>query len=404
MTAGLDGGSWAVQQLAGLLAGISSHDQAQTMLTGAAHRIAEAIDAEVCALITAAGTIETAIGFPAEEIPADGLLEVVAEDGGKVDVAGLGRIRAEVVDLTAGGITSIVVARSSSGLDRDDLHLVRAMGQALNLALDLRATAERERELRQRSEAQAEELRRANDALEEAGRTKDMIIAVASHELRTPLTSILGFASTLREHADAIDLGTRDTYLEIIERHGQRLLHLIDDLLTVGRLEAGQAAPQPEDVPVVSALRALVASTDTRIPVAGPTSVVAAVDPGHLEQMVINLITNAHKYGAPPIEIEVTTSRDQVEVTVVDAGEGVPESFVPELFERFSQASSGESRVSRGTGLGLAIVRGLAEANGGSARYERVTGRTRFTVALARGVPLGDPVDATPRHTRSPTP
>lgn len=390
MAAGLDGGSWAVQQLAGLLAGISSYSDEESMLTGAAHRIAEAIDAEVCALVTAAGDVPAAIGFPADEVPVTTLREIVAADGGKIEVAGLGTLRAEVVELAHEPVTSVVLARSSSELTQDDRHLVRAMGQALTLALDLRATAERERSLRQQSEAQAAALRQANDALQEVSRTKDMIISVASHELRTPLTSILGFASTLRERGDQIDSETRRSYLDIVERHGQRLLHLIDDLLTVGRIEAGRTRAQPEDVPVVAALRGLMAATHESVTVTGPTSAVAAVDPGQLDQILLNLVTNAEKYGAPPVEVEVVTAGDRIEVAVVDAGDGVPESFVPRLFERFSQASSGESRVSRGTGLGLAIVRGLTEANGGSARYERVDDHTRFVVDLPAGRPVGE--------------
>lgn len=397
MSIGLDGHSWAVQQLAGLLAGISAYGDQRAMLTGAAHRIAEAIDAEVCALVTDDGEVPTAIGFPADEVPVAALRELVTAEGGKLEVIGLGTVRAEVVHLTQTPVRSIVVARSSNELTPDDLHLVRAMGQALALALELRATADRERTLRERSEAQAEALRHANAALEEAGRTKDMIISVASHELRTPLTSILGFASTLRERGDVIDRETQRAYLDIVGRQGQRLLHLIDDLLTVGRIEAGQARTQPTDVPVVDAVRALMVSSDTGIPVSGPTSATARVDPGHLDQIVLNLVTNAQKYGAAPIEVEIARNGDGVEIAVVDAGDGVPESFVPKLFERFSQASSGESRVSRGTGLGLAIVRGLTGANEGHARYERTDGRTRFVVAL--------PVTrAMPAPTRSPTP
>ncbi len=393
MKGGLDGGSWAVQQLAGLLASISAYSDEQAMLTGAAHRIAEAIDAEVCALVTADGQIPIAIGFPADEIPVAALHEVVVADGGKIDVAGLGTLRAKVVELTHVPVTTVVLARSSSELTQDDLHLVRAMGQALTLALELRRTADRERSLRQRSETQATALRRANTALQEASRTKDMIISVASHELRTPLTSILGFASTLRKRGDMIDPETQRSYLEIVERQGQRLLHLIDDLLTVGRIEAGRASVQPDDVPLVATLRELMAATHQSVTVSGPASAVAAVDPGHLEQIVLNMVTNAEKYGAPPIEVEAAPDGDRIEVAVVDAGDGVPESFVPQLFERFSQASSGESRVSRGTGLGLAIVRGLAEANGGSARYERADSRTRFVVTLPAGRPADRPAD-----------
>ena len=382
MERGLDNGSWAVQQLAGLLAGISSYDDESSMLTGAAHRIAEAVDAEVCAIVAADGPVPVAIGFPADDVPRDALRRIVAADGGELAVAGLGAVPTAVVDLGDEHARHVVLARSSSSLTATDLHLVRSMGQVLTLALQLRRTADRERELRERSEAQAAALRRANAALLEASRTKDMVISVASHELRTPLTAILGFASTLRERADALDAESHAAYLDIIASQGNRLLRLIDDLLTVGRIEAGRTHPRREPVPVVPALRVLTTTHSTEVEVRGPVDAAATVDPGHLDQIMLNLLANAQKYGAPPVWTEVETDGEEITVTVVDAGDGVPEAFVPNLFDRFTQASSGEARVSSGAGLGLAIVRGLVEANGGTVHYERSAGRSRFVVRL----------------------
>lgn len=394
MVGGLDGGSWGVQQLAGLLASITAHDDEAAVLTGAVHRIAEAIDVEVCALVTADGEVPVAIGFPADKLPTRRLVDVVVHDGGSLEVPGLGELDAAVVTVPTTPTATLVLARSSSPLTTDDRHLARSMGQVLALALRLRGAADRERVLRERSEQQAEALRDANAALLEASRTKDMIISVASHELRTPLTSILGFASTLREHGDQLDAAASATYLDIIERQGQRLLHLIDDLLTVGRLDAGRASPRPRPVAVVPALRVLLSGEDVHVPVRGALDATAMVDPRHLDQIVLNLVTNAHKYGAPPVTVEVCEHDGEVVLAVVDHGPGVPPAFEPELFEHFSQASSGESRESTGTGLGLSIVRGLAEANHGSASHHRHDGTTRFVVTLPRAT-SGAPEPAT---------
>ena len=406
MGGGLDSGSWAVQQLAGLLAGISSYDDEAAMLTGAAHRIAEAVDAEVCAVVAADDEVQVAIGFPADDVPRAALRAVVAGDGGDLVVAGLGAVPTAVVDLGDEHAQHLVLARSSSRLTPTDLHLVRSMGQVLTLALQLRRTADRERELRERSEAQAEALRRANAALLEASRTKDMVISVASHELRTPLTAILGFTSTLRERADVLDPESHATYLDIIASQGNRLLRLIDDLLTVGRIEAGRTHPRRTTVPVVAALRVLTSAHSAPVEVRGPTRAAATVDPGHLDQIMLNLLANAQKYGDPPVWTEVESDGAWVTITVVDAGDGVPEAFVPNLFDRFTQASAGEARVSSGAGLGLAIVRGLVEANGGSVHYERSAGRSRFVVRLpaaaADAVPGDASRDMAPRPLRQP--
>lgn len=381
MGEGLDSGSWAVQQLAGLLAGLSAYHDEAAMLTGAAHRIAEAVDAEVCAVVCQDDRIPAAIGFPDHQVPLDALRAAVAADGADLEVPGLGTVRAHVVDLGEEGADHVVVARSNSPLTATDLHLVRSMGQVLNLALQLRRTADRERRLREQSEAQASALRRANTALVEASRTKDMVISVTSHELRTPLTAILGFTSTLRERSELLDEDSRATYLDIIASQGNRLLRLIEDLLTVGRIEAGRAHPQPAAVAVVPALRVALAGEDA-VTVHGPVEELAEVDTRHLDQIILNLVANATKYGRAPVRVEVERAGPAVSIAVVDAGDGVPDEFVPQLFDRFTQASSHMTRASSGAGLGLAIVRGLAEANGGSVDYQRVASRTRFVVRL----------------------
>lgn len=373
-----------MQQLAGLLAGISSYDDEQSMLTGATHRIAEAVDAEVVVIVTDDGRVPSSIGFPADAVPTEQLVALVAVGGGHIEVAGLGRLELRVVELGTSPGVHVLLGRSSSPLAPDELHLVRSMTQVVDLALELRGAADRERALRQRSERQAKELRAVNEALVEASAAKDAIISVASHELRTPLTSILGFAVTMRDHDTELGADQRLEFLEVIERQGRRLLRLVDDLLTVGRIEAGTVEVRAERVGVRSITQEVVRSLGRDVPMTGGDGLRVLADPDQLEQVLLNLLTNAEKYGRPPISVEVADLDDIVEVAVVDHGPGVPDSFVPQLFERFTQASTGEAREANGAGLGLAIVDGLAAANGGEVRYERVDDRTRFVVRLPR--------------------
>lgn len=375
---------WAVQQLAGLLASISNYDDEQRMLMGATHRIAEAVDAEVVAIVTDDGRVPSTIGFPANAVPTDRLVELVAAGGGPVAVAGLGELELRVVELGTSPGVHVLLGRSSSPLAADELHLVRSMTQVVDLAIELRRAADRERELRQHSEQQAEELRAANEALVEASAAKDAIISVASHELRTPLTSILGFAVTMLEHEDQLAPRRRREFLEVIERQGRRLLRLIDDLLTVGRIESGHLEVRTERIAVRTAAGEALRSLGRDVPLTGGDDLRVLADPDQLEQVIVNLVTNAEKYGAPPISVEMGGDERTVEVAVVDHGPGVPDSFVPHMFERFTQASTGEARESTGAGLGLAIVDGLAAANGGEVVYERVDNRTRFVVRLPR--------------------
>ncbi len=216
-------------------------------------------------------------------------------------------------------------------------------------------------------------------------------VARASHELRTPLTAIVGFTETLQTHLAELDPARTQEYLEVIERHGQRLGRLVDDLLWSARLEAGTAAPVPEDVDlqeVVSELR-----VDLR-PMLGDTIVEWEVPPvalrcdrRHLDQILTNLLVNAATYGAPPIRLQAETDGRRGTIEVSDGGAGVRKSFIPRLFSPFTQASVGDRRQARGLGLGLAIVSSLVESNGGDITYDRVDDRTVFRVCLPAAPP-----------------
>lgn len=373
-----------MQQLAGFLSSIANYGSEEAMLTPAAHRLAESVDAEICA-IALGDDLSTVIGLQPGRYDAE-LREIVLGTLPRLEVAGLGTVHPTVVTLGEHASGLIVVGRTGAPLDADEQHLVRAMAQVLELALRLRRTADTERTLRTEYQEQAEELRAANERLLELSQAKTDFVTTTSHELRTPLVAILGFAGLL-----AGEEGVRDPaapeYVEAITRHGRRLTRLVDDLLLVGRLEEHRVEADAQRVQVGALLQAMIDTSGREgVRVVGDTAedVRVLVDPGHLEQMVGNLIENAFKYGAEPVTVEVE-ARERVDISVCDEGPGVPADFIPDLFERFTQASTGHRRDATGTGLGLSIVDGLATLNGGAVDYRRDDrGRTCFTLHLPR--------------------
>ncbi|MBC7460316.1 MAG: response regulator, partial [Thermoleophilia bacterium] len=145
------------------------------------------------------------------------------------------------------------------------------------------------------------------EQLKELDRLKSRFVAMASHELRTPLASITGFATTLRDRWQDIHEQDRLKFLGIIEEQGRRLARLVDNLLVLSRIESGIIAARPEVVPLDEAIRLVVSdlgNIDHRIRVDVPDELTVVADRDHLEQMLVNYVTNALKYGSDPIVVE----------------------------------------------------------------------------------------------------
>jgi PAS domain S-box-containing protein len=216
------------------------------------------------------------------------------------------------------------------------------------------------------------ELHELNDQLEESSRFKDDLLSMASHELRTPLTPILGFLEFLTDHGDPLSQQQQEI-VEVLRRNAQRMLGLVENLLLAGRAVAGPLDAYTSDLTLADTVGRIVGELGPTFP-----TVASSVegwhlhaDGAHLHQALGNLLTNATKYGAPPITITASSHEPGwVTVEVADHGPGVPEEFVPQMWERFSQSDRGTTRVSRGVGLGLAIVRLLVEVDGGSIGYQ----------------------------------
>ena len=277
------------------------------------------------------------------------------------------------------GASSIVVPVAADGEERGQIvvvdqegcpflpeedELVTTVAGTLGLWKDRhRATAELQRV--------NQELNAANAQLSDAARLKDDLISMASHELRTPLTPILGFVELMDTRGDNLTDNQR-VMLRSVHRNARRMLGLVDDLLVISRAAADGLRSWPESIGVRDHVLTVLddlGETVTGVQVDIEEQCSANVDPQQFHQMVANLLTNATKYGAPPVTIRATTSGTRVLIEVEDHGSGVPVDLQPHMWDRFVQRDRGDRRTSSGTGLGLAIVKLLAELNNGSASY-----------------------------------
>ncbi len=228
------------------------------------------------------------------------------------------------------------------------------------------------RDIRERLEA--EKVERYALELEAAHKAMEDFVAMAAHDLRTPITVIQGFAQTMSEAWEELGDDQKVPYLSIMTRQAGHLATLVSDLLMASRLESEVLATEPEVITLDRCVEEVLEDLGERakeveVDMRHPTSVF--VDPQHLNRILHNLLSNAFRYGRPPVRILATDSETAVEIAVSDEGEGIPEEFVPRLFEKFTRVDKTLSREKGGTGLGLAIVHGLARANGGEVWYER---------------------------------
>ncbi|HEV7289479.1 ATP-binding protein [Sphingomonas sp.] len=198
-------------------------------------------------------------------------------------------------------------------------------------------------------------------------------VANASHELRTPLASILGFIETLEDAAD--DPETRARFLKVMDNEARRMQRLIDDLISLSRIEA-EKYRAPDDVVDLPALLGQVRDELSALAPARAADIALTVDPMpavrgdrvQLSQLLHNIIGNAMKYGraGTPVTVALAaTESAMVRLTVRDESEGIAPEHLPRLTERFYRVDSSRSRAAGGTGLGLAIVKHIVERHRG---------------------------------------
>lgn len=228
--------------------------------------------------------------------------------------------------------------------------------------------------------------------LKQLEKTRQEFVANVSHELRTPLAMIKGFVETLLSGAkDDPAVATR--FLQNIEKHTDRLTFLIEDLLTISRLESGKIVfnLRPTNLRgttqrVVDDLQSRAADKKIRLLNLVPEELEAWADGDRLQQVLFNLLDNAIKYGHLGGRVEVTGRRldhGLVRLSVADDGPGVPPESRERIFERFYRVDKARSREAGGTGLGLAIVKHIIQCHGGRAWVESEIGRgSTFHVTL----------------------
>ncbi|HEY7420549.1 MAG TPA: ATP-binding protein [Gaiellaceae bacterium] len=248
-------------------------------------------------------------------------------------------------------------------------------------------TEERERLAAEALEAEA--LRRS-DAM------KTALLRAVSHDLRSPLMAILTSAGALAHGELSLDPDDRHELAETILGEAERLDRLVSNLLDLSRLQAGAAAPEPEDWPVADlVLQALDGVEEGRcveVILPDDDSPLVHADLHQTERVVANLVENAVRHSPPdePVRVQIRVMGPEVLVRVVDHGPGIPASEAEQIFEPFRRGSGGGP--TRGAGLGLAIARGFAEANGGRVWVESHQGQgATFVLALPVAAPAEVP-------------
>jgi PAS domain S-box-containing protein len=211
---------------------------------------------------------------------------------------------------------------------------------------------------------------------ESASQAKTMFLAHMSHELRTPLNSIIGFSEIIRQQMFGDHVESYSEYAQNIHYSGTLLLALINDILDISKIEANELVPEPETVILHDTIEEcfqLVRHNAEESHIAliikdSEQDLFAHVDPLHLKQILLNLLSNSIKFTPADGEISVIAEREEggnVVLRVVDNGIGISASDQFKLFEPFSQIDNALVRGREGTGLGLTLVKSYAELNGG---------------------------------------
>ncbi len=234
----------------------------------------------------------------------------------------------------------------------------------------------------------ARQMVEVNERLHRVNELNADVLGMVGHDVRQPVGLIAGHLELLLDSWAESSDELRLHRLTVAEAAASRLTTLIDDILTMANLDNGSITQRESPTLVVDAVRealTVVHGGDV-VEVAIHGTPVALADPFHLRQIVTNLVSNAIRYGVAPVVVSTGERAGRIWLEVTDHGEGVPDEFVPRLFERFTRAGTGVATRTPGTGFGLYIVSRLAEVNGGSVDYRAnvPTGAT-FTVDLPVG-------------------
>ncbi len=278
-----------------------------------------------------------------------------------------------------------------SDINRELIYIALFIGLGITLLLMslVRAKDLREKELSERNvviesqvEKQTEELALARDKALEASLMKSDFLASMSHEIRTPLTAIIGMAELL---SDTELSGDQGKYVKIFKKSGNTLLSLVNDILDLSKIEAGQLVLENisfdllevvEESVEIYAIKAAENHTELISNFESTLDMRRMGDPARLRQIVLNLISNAIKFteNGHIVVMVSNVNADEVQISVNDTGVGIPEAKQQEIFASFTQADSSTTRKYGGTGLGLTISKSLVEMMNGRIWVESAEG------------------------------
>ncbi|MEV6598863.1 ATP-binding protein [Actinoplanes sp. NPDC051346] len=271
-----------------------------------------------------------------------------------------------VLDGTHPAGTVCVIDNELRELNPSHRRALRSLARHASVQLELRRYARHAGEI--------------SDRLRQLDRMKDSFLSSVSHELRTPLSSIRGYLEMLLE--DDLDAETSQRFLAIMQRNSDRLLRLIDDLLTVARLSDEGLKLDIAEVDlaeiahqVTSSCRPLAEHREVKLRDRTSSPVPALGDAKRLQQALNHLVVNAIKFTAAGGEISVTsTSGAEPELVITDTGVGIPPDELPHVFDRFFRSATADTMATPGPGLGLAIVRSIIDAHHGSIHVDSEPG------------------------------
>jgi len=280
----------------------------------------------------------------------------------------------------SGSSTLVVLAGPfTPGFGSDEVGRMRQLMSAFVTALDRRHLIV--------------QLEQANAALVDANKHKSVFLANMSHELRTPLNAIIGFSELLTDAREGqFDDTTRKRFLTQILTSGKHLLGLINDILDLSKVEAGQMELRLQNVSVaetvdqvVKTVEPLVAKKSLKLVSNTDGAGEVLADAGKLKQMLLNLVSNAIKFTPEggTVTIDARRVADAVEFSVADTGIGIAAADQRQIFQEFHQVDHGPGRKHEGTGLGLALTKRFALLHGGDVRVtSRVNQGSIFTLTL----------------------